>query len=593
MLTKIFIENFKGIGSPGIEIELKPITLFFGANSAGKSTVIQAINLLRYIVFNEDDELADVSPRKPNISIGDYYDYVYNHDINRDIKIRIEFEIESSSTVTENSRLIDDINSFHLIKDLSKKIKSGIIEVVLRYNKKDNCAEIIHYRAGYNSKLLCGLKWEDPTYLDFIHIKNIYEILEGNNTIADNIENILNIILKYKLHEYNYVVEKYKKNDISDDAVKDYFNLIENEIKELNYSISSIIDVLEFLQKYNLDILFDDSIEIDSFSTLVFKNFILEDPYIDMIPKFALLFEYHERDFFDYNLIYFLLEVPKNIIMDFLKRSIHIGPIREIPPRDFRPQRKSNYGRWYHGLEAWDILINRPWGLSLQKINNSLLALEAGYQIKIKEYYEIEQHDKLWNDLLSLENNNNITSIKDNIKILIEEKKSLTKRNKIVYTPKLNPDLELQANDLGIGISQLIPIVVANEYHSSFIIIEQPELHIHPAIQVEIADLFIDGLSNGYSKKQYLIETHSEHIMLRMLRRIEETTKRKSQHKENLHLKPEDLSVLFFEQTENGVKVTHLPVDETGEFTEQWPKGFFEERAEELFPTYDENEEND
>lgn len=49
IITALTIENFKGIREP-VRIEFKPITLLFGANSAGKSTIIQAIHYLREIL---------------------------------------------------------------------------------------------------------------------------------------------------------------------------------------------------------------------------------------------------------------------------------------------------------------------------------------------------------------------------------------------------------------------------------------------------------------------------------------------------------------------------------------------------------------
>ena len=142
--------------------------------------------------------------------------------------------------------------------------------------------------------------------------------------------------------------------------------------------------------------------------------------------------------------------------------------------------------------------------------------------------------------------------------------------------------------DVGVGISQMVPVVVAAlRDHQGVLAIEQPELHIHPAIQVGIGDLFIEAIQSNMEnalpvKKTLLVETHSEHIMLRLLRRIRETTEA------NLPpgvrgLNPDDLSVVYFESGESGVNFRQLRVDDTGEFLDRWPKGFFEERAEELF----------
>ena len=117
--------------------------------------------------------------------------------------------------------------------------------------------------------------------------------------------------------------------------------------------------------------------------------------------------------------------------------------------------------------------------------------------------------------------------------------------------------------------------------------IEQPELHIHPAIQVRIGDLFIRAIQPDleglpFGGKTLLIETHSEHILLRLLRRIREKT--------GDELPPgvaglmaEELSLIYVESDGQGVRFRPLRVDAEGEFLDQWPSGFFEERAGELF----------
>lgn len=110
--------------------------------------------------------------------------------------------------------------------------------------------------------------------------------------------------------------------------------------------------------------------------------------------------------------------------------------------------------------------------------------------------------------------------------------------------------------------------------------IEQPELHIHPAVQVGLGDLFINGVqTHGIS---FLIETHSEHLILRLLRRIRETAEGELPPGVS-GLKTDDVSVVYVQSGEGGVELVPLPIDETGEFTTRWPKGFFGERAEELF----------
>jgi predicted ATPase len=142
-------------------------------------------------------------------------------------------------------------------------------------------------------------------------------------------------------------------------------------------------------------------------------------------------------------------------------------------------------------------------------------------------------------------------------------------------------DIELSPHDIGVSISQVLPIVVAALYQKCGVLsIEQPELHIHPAFQVALGDLFIEQIRQR-PDLTFMLETHSEHLMLRFLRRIRETGENEAP--ENLTLVPEKLSINFIETGKNGISCTQIRVDEDGDFIDRWPMGFFDERAEELF----------
>jgi predicted ATPase len=143
--------------------------------------------------------------------------------------------------------------------------------------------------------------------------------------------------------------------------------------------------------------------------------------------------------------------------------------------------------------------------------------------------------------------------------------------------------IDVVPQDVGVGVSQVIPVVVAALAEGSqLVMIEQPELHIHPAMQVALGDLFIERATSGGSRKTFIIETHSEHLILRLLRRIRETTAGELPP-DALPLRPEDVSVIWVEGGQDGTTMKQLEIDETGEFVDRWPRGFFEERAEELF----------
>ena len=87
----------------------------------------------------------------------------------------------------------------------------------------------------------------------------------------------------------------------------------------------------------------------------------------------------------------------------------------------------------------------------------------------------------------------------------------------------------------------------------------------------------------GGQKNTLLLETHSEHLILRILRRIRETTENGKPSDEVPKIYPKDVAVLYIQPGENGAQVIEIPVTEDGDFAEKWPRGFFTERVKELF----------
>ena len=101
-------------------------------------------------------------------------------------------------------------------------------------------------------------------------------------------------------------------------------------------------------------------------------------------------------------------------------------------------------------------------------------------------------------------------------------------------------------------------------------------------MQVGLGDLLIAAVARDGARRTFLIETHSEHLILRVLRRIRETTEGELPEQAPAFY-ADKLSVIHVENTPDGVTIRRLRVDELGEFEDRWPNGFFEERAKELF----------
>jgi len=144
----------------------------------------------------------------------------------------------------------------------------------------------------------------------------------------------------------------------------------------------------------------------------------------------------------------------------------------------------------------------------------------------------------------------------------------------------LNLGLLVSMSEVGTGIPQLVPIIAAGFISHHTVSVEQPELHLHPKLQTEIADFFISRWNAN--RVHFVVETHSEYIALRLLRRIREANNADVRHRD-FSISEEDVAFYYFDPIDGVTQVKRLHVSRDGEFIDRWPKGFFPEREAELF----------
>jgi len=123
--------------------------------------------------------------------------------------------------------------------------------------------------------------------------------------------------------------------------------------------------------------------------------------------------------------------------------------------------------------------------------------------------------------------------------------------------------------DVGFGVAQVLPVLVQSFYlpHNSIIIMEQPEIHLHPSAQSDLADVIIDAVNSREEGRdrsiQLIIETHSEDFLRRLLRRIAED-----------RIKREQVSAYFANVSGDVLSLEPLRIDIFGHVL-NWPDGFF------------------
>ncbi|AUX25344.1 hypothetical protein SOCEGT47_058880 [Sorangium cellulosum] len=144
----------------------------------------------------------------------------------------------------------------------------------------------------------------------------------------------------------------------------------------------------------------------------------------------------------------------------------------------------------------------------------------------------------------------------------------------LVRTGARRPEVKL--SDVGFGVSHVLPVIVECFYvpRRSIVIFEQPEMHLHPRVQAELADLFIDAIrarEDGEARDcQLIVESHSEHFLRRLQRRIAEEA-----------LSKDDAALYFVHTEDASARIEELDVDDYGNIR-NWPDGFFGDEMDDL-----------
>jgi len=148
----------------------------------------------------------------------------------------------------------------------------------------------------------------------------------------------------------------------------------------------------------------------------------------------------------------------------------------------------------------------------------------------------------------------------------------LDQRTGVLVTPR----------EMGLGISQFLPILLASKTLTNATnFIEQPELHLHPTLQCEVADEFIRSMNTKNNK--FYIETHSEHLLLRVMKRLRHSSEGLLKKGDELYLTPNDVCLLYVDNNGSFTYLNELELNEDGSLLDPWPNGFFEEGLNERF----------
>ena len=560
-LSHIEIENFKGIGQRQ-SIDLKPITLLFGPNSAGKSTILQALHYLREILERHNAD-PDQTIAGGLIDLGGFATLVHNHDLAQPIRLRVKIDLS------------DEQGSERLPLNSGGSLDAtDLQELRVRYIVGEN-TELMDYAVVQEVGLALEVRWSDLIQGPYVAILRVE--IDGESVAA--IQSTAQAG-RAQLTDFNFahsllaaIVDPSDEPSAQGVAAG---SPLESEVAQLAREVT--------LDRMTVDTP-DDQFRIAVATRIGAVPDLDRELSVDLRDPDVQKFELESATPRVRGLRRLLDELmlgPVRIVRDYLAAMTYVGPLREIPSRSYRPRLSPDETRWAQGLAAWDLLYTDTSGKLLHEVNIWLSGeerLRTGYRLEKVEFKEIpvpSHFHQLFDRGLT----------EDDLGDLQELYATLKSRTEIALRD-FEKGIIVAPRDVGVGISQMVPVIVGClRDDTGIVIIEQPELHVHPAIQIGLGDLFIRAIRpiQGplHRGKALLIETHSEHIMLRLLRRIRETAENELPPGV-IGLEPDHLSVIYVEGSDDGARFRVLQVDKEGEFIDRWPKGFFEERAGELF----------
>lgn len=564
-LNALRIGNFKAFADTQY-IPLRPLTLIFGANSSGKSSVLHSLLLSHHAIQTGELDIHWTKAGGESVDLGGFGQYVHKRDVSSKVEWAVDIDTQQINLADQELiNLLKKIQKLTVGVSIGTRSGKGRVRVRSFFMEADG-RRILNMSSRPKGRLqLDRLDYEHPIMHELINA-----ILEANIFRAVSTEDYeeIKIIINELVPEINARISRFLPTKIQ---VGEEGN---NALYQPNPKLGQPADLAEIVR---------------------------------------LVLPYRLNN---------LIEVITDTIGQEITKLRYLGPFRTYPPRHFAFSRQQDVNWYAGGGYAWDILLNNsevrqkvnawlgdshrmktPYELKVRKLlSDSQLATEL-YPRLAKSLHDLtaklifhaagfggeieEQVERLRGDLeaagINLDNPDNfLPEIETLVSMMTDvDNVSETWVNEITDRGEKISDLVLMDKrtktpvshrDVGIGVSQVIPILVScYGLSDALVAIEQPEIHLHPKLQAELGTVFAESIKPPYNNR-FILETHSEHLILRLQRLIREG-----------QLKPEDISVIYVDSDQEGSQCLELRLDEEGDFIDEWPDGFFEDDFKEIF----------
>ncbi len=446
MLTRLHVKNFKAWRDSG-PLRLAPLTVLFGTNSAGKSSIPQLLLMLKQTAESPDRKRPlQLGDDKKLVDLGTFEDCLHGHDLKKVLEFALEFTVASAMEVN------DPLSG--------ATFRGGSVSFSAR---------------------LSADKEEQPAVEEIR-----YELKSGDGGVTAD------------------VTLRRKGSDTNQPA----------RARE-----STVFEVAS--SRY---------------------QFVRHQGRPPTLPPPVRFYGFPDEVSASYQNAAFTADLA--LSLEQMLRSIYyLGPLREYPKRYYLwsgeiPDHVGTRGE--RVIEALLAASERSFNRKLKQKTRPMQALVAErlQRMGLIESFEVKR----------------LSTAGKVYEVLLQTARDLPK---------------VKITDVGFGLSQILPVIVECFYvpARSIVIFEQPEIHLHPKVQADLADLFVDALGEregGDAREcQFIIESHSEHFLRRLQRRIAEKAIAK------------DDTALYFVHTQGGeAKIDTLDVDDYGNIR-NWPENFF------------------
>lgn len=551
MLKEVKFKNYKAFEYGSFKI--KPITIMLGANSIGKTSLLQFVLMLQQTALANDNYKSALKLHGGFLSLGEGKNIFRKRDLSKPVSIKIDFTDSELESEFAQGLLRDKIGEIYEYARLTDNVK-------LRFKDK----ELTHNdEIKYFQKYLSNNK----------HFKKDF-------IVNDKIYNSINSILDYSIENTKIIKKQNNGKEFLADyylyRINNYFRNIEHKKNEINFG-------LDF---------------INSFSKLITTNSTFSYEF-EILSKDKTLLIKCVKFYVNESLIFNIdLEIVKEQIFNFqspfINKESHGNKINELIKKHFiQPSTIFSFINTdiNHGNKNIDNLYFIE--IVINILTNSLSSLENHFdeeninyvsplRANPKRYYFLDKA-KINTYLDTLDGDALAETLKENEVIKNQVNDWLNRFGLNVQVDKLEDilhkltinqnSLNLDITDVGFGISQVLPVIIQGflSFNNSITLIEQPEIHLHPKMQADLADLFIEIAINKKSNnkieyKNLVIETHSEYLLRRLRRRISEGV-----------ISPDNVAIYLIKrnpciENDNSI-IEELRIEEKGNF--EYPVEFY------------------